>query len=189
MDPKITDSTLVALGGLIGVVALLFLLITLKRWHVFIALLGPILLFALIPGIDRAAPASHQQRSSGANPTVLYVGSIFNRRRVPDLIRGFAPIARAHPNASLDIVGDNRSYPRLDLYRTIHAEGMEAAVRWHEYVTEDQLTELYERGRAFAFLSEYEGLGLTPLEALAAGAPAVLLDTPVARESSERAIQ
>src|SRR6185295_2126034 len=55
MDPKITDSTLVALGGLIGVVALLFLLITLKRWHVFIALLGPILLFALIPGIDRAA--------------------------------------------------------------------------------------------------------------------------------------
>ena len=51
---KVTDSTLVALGGLIGVVALLFLLITLKRWHVFIALLGPILLFALLPGVDRA---------------------------------------------------------------------------------------------------------------------------------------
>jgi len=135
------------------------------------------------PGIDHAAPATRQQRSAGTDPTVLYVGSIFNRRRVPDLIRGFAPIARAHPNASLDIVGDNRSYPRLDLHRTIHAEGMEPAVRWHEYVTEDQLIELYERGRAFAFLSEYEGLGLTPLEALAAGAPAVLLDTPVARES------
>jgi GntP family gluconate:H+ symporter len=51
---KVTDSTLVALGGLIGVVALLFLLITLRRWHVFIALLGPILLFALLPGINRA---------------------------------------------------------------------------------------------------------------------------------------
>jgi gluconate:H+ symporter, GntP family len=49
----VTDSTLVALGGLIGVLALLFLLITLKRWHVFIALLGPILLFALLPGINR----------------------------------------------------------------------------------------------------------------------------------------
>jgi alpha-1,3-rhamnosyl/mannosyltransferase len=33
------------------------------------------------------------------------------------------------------------------------------------------------------FLSEYEGLGLTPLEALAAGVPPVLLDTLVARES------
>ena len=55
MDPRITDSTLIALGGLIGVVALLFLAITRYRWHVFIALLGPILLFALLPGIDRAA--------------------------------------------------------------------------------------------------------------------------------------
>jgi alpha-1,3-rhamnosyl/mannosyltransferase len=39
----------------------------------------------------------------------------------------------------------------------------------------------------FVFLSEYEGLGLTPLEALAAGIPPVLLDTPVARESCQSA--
>ena len=54
MDPRITDSTLIALGGLIGVVALLFLLITKFKWHVFIALLVPILLMALLPGIDRS---------------------------------------------------------------------------------------------------------------------------------------
>ncbi|MGH2898817.1 MAG: glycosyltransferase, partial [Solirubrobacteraceae bacterium] len=42
---------------------------------------------------------------------------------------------------------------------------------------------LYAEARAFAFLSEYEGLGLTPLEALANGVPPVLLDTQVARES------
>jgi GntP family gluconate:H+ symporter len=53
MDPRITNSTLIALGGLIGVVALLFLLITKFRWHVFIALLGPILLLPLIPGVNR----------------------------------------------------------------------------------------------------------------------------------------
>src|SRR5690349_14694661 len=53
-----------------------------------------------------------QRREDGARsvqpsaPRVLFVGSIFNRRHVPDLIRAFAPIARAHPNASLDIVGD-----------------------------------------------------------------------------------
>ncbi|HSC29974.1 MAG TPA: hypothetical protein VLD67_22025, partial [Vicinamibacterales bacterium] len=51
----ITDSALVAVSGLIAIVALLFLLITRFRWHVFIALLVPILLFALIPGIDRRA--------------------------------------------------------------------------------------------------------------------------------------
>src|SRR6185295_3112457 len=80
MDPKITDSTLVALGGLIGVVALLFLLITLKRWHVFIALLGPILLFALIPGIDRAAFIAAFETGFGKTvqsiAVVIVVGSI-----------------------------------------------------------------------------------------------------------------
>lgn len=49
----ITEQILTALGGLTAVVALLFLAITRFKWHVFIALLVPILLFALLPGIDR----------------------------------------------------------------------------------------------------------------------------------------
>jgi GntP family gluconate:H+ symporter len=49
----ITESTVIALAGLIAIMALLFLLITRYRWHVFLALLAPILLFAAIPGIDR----------------------------------------------------------------------------------------------------------------------------------------
>jgi gluconate:H+ symporter, GntP family len=48
----ITNSALVAIAGLIAVVALLFLLITRFKWHVFIALLVPILLFPLLPGVD-----------------------------------------------------------------------------------------------------------------------------------------
>ena len=53
MDAKITESALIALAGLIGIVALLFLAITRFKWHVFIAVLVPLLLFALVPGIDR----------------------------------------------------------------------------------------------------------------------------------------
>jgi len=84
---------------------------------------------------------------------------------------------------SLDLVGDNRTYPHEDVASTIRAEGLGERVQWHQYVTNEALADLYGRARAFAFLSEYEGLGLTPLEALAAGVPSVLLDTPVARES------
>ncbi len=83
----------------------------------------------------------------------------------------------------LDIVGDNRTYPRQDLARTIEAEGLSSQIRWRPYVREDELVGLFGTARAFAFLSEYEGLGLTPLEAIAAGVPPVLLDTAVARES------
>jgi GntP family gluconate:H+ symporter len=80
MDPKVVDSTLIALGGLIGVIALLFLTITKFRWHVFIALLGPILLFALIPGIDRAAFIAAFESGFGKTiqsiAVVIVVGSI-----------------------------------------------------------------------------------------------------------------
>jgi glycosyltransferase involved in cell wall biosynthesis len=137
------------------------------------------------PSVPNAlTPGPSDPHASTSNPCqVLYVGSIFNRRHVPDLIRGFAPIARARPDAALDIVGDNRSYPRENLRQTIEAEGVGTSVRWRAYVSDEELSALYEQARAFAFLSEYEGLGLTPLEALAAGVPPVLLDTPVARES------
>ncbi len=140
------------------------------------------------PGIDSggsrpgASDMSIREPVPGA-PRLLYAGSIFNRRHVTDLIRAFAPIARAHREASLDIVGDNRTYPFEDLARTIQLEELDDQVRWHRYVTDAELADLYRGARAFAFLSEYEGLGLTPLEALAAGLPPVLLDTAVARES------
>jgi glycosyltransferase involved in cell wall biosynthesis len=116
-------------------------------------------------------------------PRVLYVGSIFNRRRLPDLIRAFAAVARTHPDASLDIVGDDRTHPRQNLIEAIDRAGLKGRATWREYVSDEELRQLYGSSRAFAFLSEYEGFGFTPLEALAAGVPPVLLDTPVARET------
>jgi len=131
------------------------------------------------PGIPvRAATAAFDR---GAR--LLYVGSIFNRRHVLDLIHAFAGVARAHPEASLDLVGDNRSYPYEDVTAAIDREELGERIRWHRYATDDVLSGLYGRARGFAFLSEYEGLGLTPLEALSAGAPPVLYDTEVARET------
>jgi glycosyltransferase involved in cell wall biosynthesis len=136
------------------------------------------------PGITRPAVSSAALVASAVRePRVLFVGSIFNRRHVPDLIRAVAHLARRHPGVSLDIVGDNRSQPREDVEMVASAERASAFVRWRRYVTDSELADLYARAGAFAFLSEYEGLGLTPLEALAAGVPPVVLDTPVARES------
>jgi glycosyltransferase involved in cell wall biosynthesis len=132
------------------------------------------------PGIPhRDAPAEAPSRSA----RLLYVGSIFNRRHVLDLIRAFADVARAHADATLDLVGDNRTYPFEDITSAIAREQLGDRIRWHRYATDAHLAELYGRARAFAFLSEYEGLGMTPLEALAAGVPTVLYDTSVARET------
>ena len=44
-------------------------------------------------------------------------------------------------------------------------------------VAEDDLATLYSAADCFAFTSLYEGFGLTPLEAMACGAPVVCSDT------------
>jgi glycosyltransferase involved in cell wall biosynthesis len=116
------------------------------------------------------------------DPLVLFAGSVMNRRHLPDLIRAFKPIARQRAAARLEIVGDNRTYPYEDLTRIVAAEGLGSQVSIRNYVPDAELIDLYGRARAFAFLSEYEGFGHPPLEALRAGVPPVLLDTDVARE-------
>jgi glycosyltransferase involved in cell wall biosynthesis len=115
-------------------------------------------------------------------PMVLFVGTILNRRHVPDLIAGFALAARRRHDLRLEVVGANRSHPRHDLAAIVESHGVARQVRVRDWVDDAELSALYGRASVFAFLSEYEGFGLTPLEALSAGAVPVVLDTPVARE-------
>lgn len=115
-------------------------------------------------------------------PLVLFVGSIFNRRRLPAAIDAFAEATASRPEARFVIAGADRSYPPIDLEAQARAAGIETRVQILSYVSEADLESLYARASVFLFLSEYEGFGLTPLEALSAGVPIVVLDTPVARE-------
>jgi glycosyltransferase involved in cell wall biosynthesis len=149
----------------------------------------------VLPGIDAYAPAGpvanrgvamgpgDTRLADATEPRILYVGSIFNRRRVPDLIRAVALLSRRRPGVTLDLVGANRTFPFEDIAQLIELHAPTGRVRWHEYASDADLRELYGRARAFAFLSEYEGLGMTPLEALAVGVPPVVLETPAARET------
>jgi glycosyltransferase involved in cell wall biosynthesis len=95
---------------------------------------------------------------------------------------GFARISAARPRARLVIAGADRTYPPIDLARAAQALGISDRVEIREYVDEKELTALYQRASVLAFLSEYEGFGFPPLEALSAGTPVVVLDTPIARE-------
>lgn len=115
-------------------------------------------------------------------PLVLYVGSLFNRRHLPTLIEAFAQVVRRRPDARLAIVGADRTHPSQDLAAHAERAGVADRVGLHGHVSDGELAELYRRAHVFAFLSEYEGFGMTPLEALAAGVPAVVGDTEVARE-------
>jgi glycosyltransferase involved in cell wall biosynthesis len=131
------------------------------------------------PGVTPVTPAHSPVIRDNL---VLFVGSLFTRRHVPALIEGFSRLARRQSDVRLEIVGDNRTNPRVDFEGLAAASGIGSRIALRSYVADAELSGLYARARAFVFLSEYEGFGFTPLEALAAGVPITVLDTPIARE-------
>ncbi len=136
----------------------------------------------IYPGVAALVGSGDSTPAHAREPLVLFVGSVFNRRHLPDLIRAFKPIAQQHRAARLEIVGDNRSFPYEDLSAVAQGEGISDQVVVRPYLGDRELAATYERARAFALLSEYEGFGHPPLEALRLGVPSVLFDTAVARE-------
>jgi glycosyltransferase involved in cell wall biosynthesis len=116
-------------------------------------------------------------------PLVLYVGTMFTRRHVPELIDAFGRLAQADPVVRLALVGADRTWPPQHVASRIAASGVSERIDWRPYVAESDLRTLYARAQAFAFLSEYEGFGLTPLEGLRSGVPPVVADVPVAHEA------
>jgi glycosyltransferase involved in cell wall biosynthesis len=128
----------------------------------------------------RAAPDGNEKRE----PIILFVGALFRRRHVDRLIDAFVhSVAERVPASRLEIVGEDRCHPPLDFGALVgQAARPSGRVSLRSFVDEHVLSDLYARASVFAFLSEYEGFGLTPLEALAAGIPPLVFDTPVARE-------
>lgn len=130
------------------------------------------------PGPPVIRPTTGESRQ----PVVLFVGSLFTRRHIPELIRAFADVRARVPDAALVLVGDNRTSPREDPIAIAEQAGIRDRVTWRAYAPDDEVNRLYASARVFVFLSDYEGFAMTPLEALAHGVPSVLLDTEVARE-------
>ena len=128
-------------------------------------------------GIDGAAdrPERPAGRSDGdpfgATRRVLLYVDRFSRRMSPESAQGVHLVAGTHPGARWTSSRQS-DVSRLD--RVGHrTRAPHRRVRWRRYVSDADLTSLYGRARAFAFLSEYEGPRPDPIEALASGVPSV----------------
>jgi glycosyltransferase involved in cell wall biosynthesis len=115
-------------------------------------------------------------------PYVVTVGAVLNRRCLPELLRAAARLARRHPGLVLDVVGENRTHPRLDLAAMADALDLAPRARLSGFVEDVGLAERYAAADAAVFLSEYEGFGLPALEAAARGVPLVVSRSPALGE-------
>lgn len=106
-------------------------------------------------------------------PLILSLGSLFQRRRTDVLLLAFRQVLTRLSDATLWIAGENRTRPRIDYERQARELGISERVIFSGYTDEVTIRDLYRAADVLAYLSEYEGFGLPPLEACACGVPVV----------------
>jgi glycosyltransferase involved in cell wall biosynthesis len=119
-------------------------------------------------------PGDLAQRTGIRGPYILWLGSVFERRRPRLVLEALALIRRSRPDLQLVIAGGNRLRRRGQLRAWTDELGMTESVRTLGWVEEELLPALYGRAEVSLYLSEHEGFGIPPLESLACGTPAVV---------------
>jgi glycosyltransferase involved in cell wall biosynthesis len=114
-----------------------------------------------------------RQRHGLHGPYLLYVGQWKPHKNLETLLRAFARLRARHPRLQLVLAGreDPRQVHVPHLIAALNLQ--EAVVRTGYLRNEDELVSLFQGAAVLAHPSRYEGFGLPPLEAMAAGVPVV----------------
>ena len=140
---------------------------------------------AIYPGISpRPKPPRGTARDllpPWASSYVLGLGTVEPRKGFPTLVRAFGRIAGHHPGLALVIAGPD-GWASQDLARAVAGcpdPGRVVRLGWVDGAQRDALL---DEATVFAYPSLYEGFGIPPLEAMAAGTPVVASDAGALRE-------
>jgi glycosyltransferase involved in cell wall biosynthesis len=129
--------------------------------------------------LDQKEILSWKQRKGLQGKKVIgYLGSIFNRRHVPVLVEAMRLLRKEMSDLHLHAIGKDLTHPPQDIARVFQEDW----ILWEPSLAEDELPAFYSSLDGFVYLSEYEGFGLPPLEALACGTVPILLAKTALKE-------
>ncbi len=115
----------------------------------------------------------------------LYVGTCSPRKNLHTVIRAFAKVHRELPQRLVVV-----SYPDRytgDILALAGELGVRDRMTFLSGLAPRQLLYLYRKATALLLLSEYEGFGYPPLEAMALGTPAIVSDATALAELAGKA--
>jgi glycosyltransferase involved in cell wall biosynthesis len=111
------------------------------------------------------------------NPYLLFVGERRPHKNIVGLIQAFDRF-RLLVEKPYHLVIAGMKYGEYDEPESVVEQyKLQDLVHFLDYIPDDDLPDLYKAAQAVVFLSHYEGFGLIPLEAMAAGVPVVAANT------------
>lgn len=131
---------------------------------------------SLAPVADPRRLESVRARYRLPHRFLLHVGSLHPRKNLERLVEAFARVRQRHADVGLVLAG-RRGWQAESLMARVRQLGLVAAVRFLEYVPQEDLGALYSAATLYVCPSLYEGFGLPPLEAMACGTPVICSNT------------
>ena len=110
----------------------------------------------------------------GNEPTVLFVGSLIQRKGLPFLVEAAKKIVKEQPNTKFLIVGEGPLKKHLTI--SIETANLLGNFKFLGNVKDDLLPSIYNCADVFVLPSIQEGQGIVLLEAQASGKPVVAFD-------------
>jgi glycosyltransferase involved in cell wall biosynthesis len=110
-------------------------------------------------------------RRRAPEPFLLAVSTLHPHKNLDGLLRAFAEFRKTRPEFRLVVCGIHgfATGPLLALRDSL---GLGAAVEFPGWIPREELHDFYRRAWAFVYPSLFEGFGIPPIEAMAAGVPA-----------------
>jgi len=133
------------------------------------------------PGVDADHYRPDPSVARSDPPSFLYVGRLKKYKGVDLAIRALAEARASHPGLRLDVAGNGDARPHLEAL--VGELGLDSAVTFHGFVSEDRKLHLLRSTWANIFPSPKEGWGITVIEAAACGTPSIASDSPGLRDS------
>ncbi|MBI5417931.1 glycosyltransferase family 4 protein [Candidatus Poribacteria bacterium] len=104
---------------------------------------------------------------------ILYVGTIQPRKNVDILIRAFNNLKKSKKIPHKLVIVGRRGWMVNEIDSLIDELDLKSEIKFIRSIQETELPIYYNLAEIFAYPSSYEGFGLTPLEAMACGAPVI----------------
>ncbi len=108
---------------------------------------------------------------------ILFVSTIEPRKNLPGLLQAYRRLRDDYKRTELLVLAGANGWLWEEVYETVSRLNLEDHVVFLGRVPSEDLVYLYNAARLLVHPSFYEGFGLTPLEALNCGTPAIVSNT------------
>ena len=129
--------------------------------------------------IDEASADQLRQKFGISHPFVFYTGGADERKNLPRLIEAYAALPASLRDCHQLVFAGKMSPGDVARFQQIALSGglKNDELLFTGYVTDEELVRLYNLCKLYVFPSWHEGFGLSPLEAMACGAPVIGANT------------